>query len=146
MLCKLRKTKRPNKLLETDSETKGSNKIQKTKHVCIAEAHESTRKLFELTRPKDHEDHIAERDFTPMSHNNLVHKFVPMPQAMKVPDAKEAVDKEWEKLKKLPAWQLTKVKNKKGGHSGSTKGEKNSPCCYADGHLSSQKCRFETEI
>ena len=29
-----------------------------------------------------------------MSHYNLVHKFVPMPQAMKIPDAKAAVDKE----------------------------------------------------
>ena len=36
-----------------------------------------------------------------------------MPQAMKIPDAKAAVDKEWEKLAKLPAWQLNKVKGKK---------------------------------
>ena len=26
---------------------------------------------------------------------------------------KAAVDKEWEKLEKIPAWQLTKVRNKK---------------------------------
>ena len=32
---------------------------------------------------------------------------------MKIPDAKTAVDKEWEKLEKKPAWQLTKVRNKK---------------------------------
>ena len=32
---------------------------------------------------------------------------------MKIPDAKAAVDKEWEKLEKLPAWQVTKVKSKK---------------------------------
>ena len=31
---------------------------------------------------------------------------------MKIPDAKAAVDKEWEKLEKLPAWQMTKVKSK----------------------------------
>ena len=35
-----------------------------------------------------------------------------MLEAMKIPDAKAAVDKEWEKLEKIPAWQLTKVKNK----------------------------------
>ena len=29
---------------------------------------------------------------------------------MKIPDAKAAVDKEWEKLEKLPVWQMTKVK------------------------------------
>ena len=36
-----------------------------------------------------------------------------IPQAMKVPEAKAAVDKEWRKLEKIPAWQLTKVRNKK---------------------------------
>ena len=37
----------------------------------------------------------------------------PMPQAMKIPAAKAAVDKEWEKLEKIPAWNLTKVRSKK---------------------------------
>ena len=32
---------------------------------------------------------------------------------MKVPDAKAAADKEWEKLEKILAWQLTKVRNKR---------------------------------
>ena len=36
-----------------------------------------------------------------------------MPQALKIPDAKAVVEKEWEKLEKIPAWQLTKVRNKK---------------------------------
>ena len=44
---------------------------------------------------------------------NLVHKFIPMPQAMKFPAAKAAVDKEWEKLAKISAWNLTKVRSKK---------------------------------
>ena len=44
---------------------------------------------------------------------NLVHKFIPMPQAMKIPAAKAAVDKEWEKLEKFSAWNLTKVRSKK---------------------------------
>ena len=35
-----------------------------------------------------------------------------MPQTMKIPDAKAAVDKEWEKLEQLPAWQMTNVKSK----------------------------------
>ena len=34
-------------------------------------------------------------------------------QAMKLPAAKAAVDKDWEKLEKIPAWNLTKVKSKK---------------------------------
>ena len=32
---------------------------------------------------------------------------------MKILDAKAAADKEWEKLEKLPAWQLNKVKSQK---------------------------------
>ena len=48
-----------------------------------------------------------------MTHYNLVHKFIPEPQAMKILDAKAALDKEWKKLETIPAWQLEKVKSKK---------------------------------
>ena len=34
-----------------------------------------------------------------------------MPQAVKIPAAKAAVDKEWEKLENISAWNLTKVKS-----------------------------------
>ena len=36
-----------------------------------------------------------------------------MPQAMKIPAAKAAVDKEWEKLEKISAWNLTQVRSEK---------------------------------
>ena len=42
-------------------------------------------------------------------------KFLPMPQAMKIPSAKAAVEKEWEKVEKISAWNLTKVRSKKDG-------------------------------
>ena len=45
-----------------------------------------------------------------LSHYNLVHIFIPMPQAMKIPDA---ADKEWKKLETIPAWGVRKVKSKK---------------------------------
>ena len=48
-----------------------------------------------------------------MTDYSLVHMFIPMPQEMKIPNAKAAVVKEREKLKKIPAWQLTEVRNKK---------------------------------
>ena len=38
---------------------------------------------------------------------------IPMPQAMKIPAGKAAVDKEWGKLEKISAWNLTKVRSKK---------------------------------
>ena len=48
-----------------------------------------------------HEDHIAGKRDNSLQHYNLVHKFVPVPQAMKIPAAKAAVDKEWENLRKF---------------------------------------------
>ena len=36
-----------------------------------------------------------------------------MRQVMRIPDAKVAEDKEWEKFEKIPAWQTDKVKSKK---------------------------------
>ena len=63
--------------------------------------------------PSNHEDHIAGKGENSLQHYNLVHEFIPMPQAMKIPAAKAAVDKEWEKLEKISAWNLTKVKSKK---------------------------------
>ena len=61
------------------------------KHARIADAHESTRKRLEETLSKDHDDHIAEKGFHSLSHHNLVHKFVPMLQAIKNLDATAAV-------------------------------------------------------
>ena len=57
-------------------------------------------------------NHIAGNGDNSLQHHNLVHKFIPMLQAMKTPAAKAAVDKEWEELEKIPAWDLTKVRSK----------------------------------
>ena len=75
----------------------GSNKI-KTKLACIQEADESTRLRMGNSLPRHHEDHIARKGEISLQHYNLVHKFIHMPQAMKIPSAKAAVDKEWQKL------------------------------------------------
>ena len=85
----------------------------KTKLACILEADESTRMRMGNSIPQNHEDHIAGKGEKSLQHYNLVHKFIPMPQAMKIPAANAAVDKEWEKLEKISAWNLTKVKSKK---------------------------------
>ena len=85
----------------------------KFKQNLRVEANESTRMRMGNSIPQSHEDHIAGKGENSLQHYNLVHKFIPMPQAMKIPAAKAAVDKEWEKLKKISAWNLTKVKSKK---------------------------------
>ena len=95
---------------------------------------------------KDHEDHFAGKGNNSMTHFNLVHKFIPMPQMMKILFAKAAVDKEWKQRETIPAWQLDKVKSKKRGCSRSTKRQKESPLCHNEGHLSSQKCGVRTQI
>ena len=60
-----------------------------------------------------HLDHIAGKGINSLSRYNLVRKFILMPEAMGIPDAKEAVEKDLQKFEKIPAWQLTKVRNKK---------------------------------
>ena len=60
------------------------------------EASESTRLRMEGIPPKIHEDHIAGKGVIHCSTTIFLHKFIPMPQAMKLPAAKAAVDKEWE--------------------------------------------------
>ena len=74
---------------------------------------EQTRKRLEGTLHEDHEDHIAGKGIKSLKHFHLVHKFIPLPEPMKIQDAKAAVDKEWEELEKIPAWQLTRVRNKR---------------------------------
>ena len=76
------------------------------------EASESTRLRMGESLPNHHEDHSAGRGNNSLQHHNLVHKFIPMPQAMNILAAKAAVDKEWEKLEKISAWDLTKVRSK----------------------------------
>ena len=49
---------------------------------------ESTRLRMEESLPNYHEDHIAGKGDYSLQQNNLEHKFIPMPQAMKIPAAK----------------------------------------------------------
>ena len=88
-----------------------SNKT-KSKLACILEASESTRMRMEIRYRRITKTILQEKENS-LQHYNLVHKFIPMPQGMKIPAAKAAVDKEWEKLENFSAWNLTKVRSKK---------------------------------
>ena len=85
----------------------------KTRLECILEADESKRLRMGESLPNHHENHIAGKGNNSLQLYNLVHKFIPLPQALKILAAKAAVDKEREKLEKISAWNLTKVKSKK---------------------------------
>ena len=90
MLCKIVKSKK-------NCGSGASNKT-KTKLARVLQASESTRMRMGESLPTHHEDHIAGKGNNSLQHKNLVHKFIPMPQAMKIPAAKAAVDKEWGKI------------------------------------------------
>ena len=79
--------------------TRGKPNGIKSKLACILEASESTRLRMGESLPNHHEDHIAGKGDNSLQHYNLVHTFILMPQAMKIPAAKAAVDNEWEKWK-----------------------------------------------
>ena len=102
----------PCKIVKKNCGSGASNK-SKTKLACILEADESTRLCMAESLPNYHEDHIAGKGENSSQHYNLVHKFILMPQAMEILAEKAAVDKEWEKLEKIPAWDLTKVRSKR---------------------------------
>ena len=123
-------------------ETRGKTNKFKSKLACILEASESTRLRMEESLPDYHEDHFAGKENNSLQHRILVLKIIPTLQAMKIPAAKAALDKEWEKLEKIPGWDLTKVRSKKEViDEARTKGEK-VHFCINDGHLSFEDCRI----
>ena len=72
------------------------------------------RQRMESSLSKDHEDHIAGKGYHSIAHYNLVHKSIPMPQAMKIPDAKAAVDKEWKNSRQFQhgTWEKLRAQKK----------------------------------
>ena len=88
--------------------------------------------------PHHHQDHIAGNGENSLQHYNLVHKFIPMPYAMKIPAAKAAVDKEW-KIEKIGVEPDKSQKQKRGDRRSKDDGRKSS-FCIIDGHMSFEKC------
>ena len=67
----------------------------------------------------------------------ITNKFIPMPQGMKNPDAKAAVDKKWKKLETIPARRRLFWKHKE---------TKKKVHFATDGHMSPQKWGVGTKI
>ena len=82
---------------------------------------------------------LQERETIPYSTTIWHHKFIPMPQAMKILAAKAAVDKECEKLEKISAWNLTKVRSKKDVIDEARTSGAKVHFCIIDGHMSFEK-------
>ena len=67
-----------------------------SKYVWVAEGDESMRLRMEGSQNKNHENHIAGRGTNSSRQYDLVHTFILMLEAMKIPDAQLAVRKAWE--------------------------------------------------
>ena len=84
-----------------------------TKYACVVDADESTRPRLEGAGHKPHQDHITAKGMNSMAQLQSFSQIHSDASSNKIPHAKAAVEKECEKLEKIPAWQLTKVRNKK---------------------------------
>ena len=72
----------------------------KTKDACIVEVGECMGMRTEGSHHKNHEDHISGKGMNSLSHHNLLHKFIPWSQEMKIPTEEASVEKEWENSQK----------------------------------------------
>ena len=82
-----------------------------TKRKRKIEPYESQRSILHKGRDHSHEDHVADRGFHSLHLYNLVHTPVPISKTTRILAAKMSADKELEKLRKLPAWDTSKVQN-----------------------------------
>ena len=82
----------------------------KSKFACILEASESTRMRMEESLPKYHEGHIAEKVDNSLQHYNMAQIYS---YASSNEDTHSKSSSGWERLEKIPAWDLTKVRSKK---------------------------------
>ena len=108
----------------------GSNKL-KTRLACILEAVILQDCVWGNHYRLIMKTILQEKVENSLQHYNLVHKFVLVPQAVKIPAAKAVVDKEWENWRKFRrgTWQKSKVRNK-WSIEARTKGAEGSFCPY----------------
>ena len=75
----------------------------KTRLARILEAGESARLRMGESLPNHHEDHIAGKGENSLQHYNLVHKFIPMPQAINFRQQRQQWtrnEKNWRKFRR----------------------------------------------
>ena len=104
-----------NILIKSSGETHRNIGKRKTKCASVVDADESTRPRLEGAGHNFHQDHITAKGRNSMAHYGLENKFIPMPQALKIPDAKAAVEKKWRKTVENPGMAVdTSQKQERG--------------------------------
>ena len=109
---------------------------RKTKYARVVGADESTRPRLEGAGHKSHQVHITAKRMNSITHYSLVHKFIPMPQALKIPEAKAAVRtnvKNWRKSQH-GSWRKLETRKTWSMKQGT---RENSSFCVNGGSLSS---------
>ena len=80
--------------------------------------------------------HIAGKEDNSLQHYNLVNKFIPMPQALRIPAAKTAIDKKWKNWRNFRRGIWRKSKVRKGWSMKQGRSDAKSSFCITVGHLS----------
>ena len=106
-------------------------------------SHESTKQRVESSFFLKKNNFVFCAKDTSMTRYNLVHKFILIPQVMKIPDSNVAVDK-MERARETQHGNW-KDQQQEGGYSRNTKSPKESPLYCTDRHTLSQKEKTELE-
>ena len=92
---------------------------------------------------KTHEDHIRNPGYSSLSHHNLVHEPIPIPEAMIILQPQAAVDRNG-KIKEYASMARMKSESNTGGCRWGAKGRQDHALCDLHGFMSSPKIRNET--
>ena len=79
--------------IKSSGETRSNIGKRMTKYACVVDADEYSRPRLEGAVDKHHQYHITAKGMKTKTHYSVVHKFLPMPHALKKPDANTAVEK-----------------------------------------------------
>ena len=85
MLCKIP--------IKSSGETHSNIGKRMTKYACVVDADEYSRPRLEGAVDKHHQYHITAKGMKTKTHYSVVHRFLPMPHALKKLDANTAVEK-----------------------------------------------------
>ena len=98
LLCPARKLSKAIRIVGVVNPMRSNQNLR-----VLLEASESTRLRMGESLPNHHEDHISGKGDNSLQHYNLVHKFIPMPQAMKFRQQKQQWiknGKNWRKFRR----------------------------------------------
>ena len=129
----------PCKFFKKTCESGASNKI-KTRLACILEGDESRRLRMGESLQIIIKTILQEKEPIHCSITIWFTNLFLCTKTMKNPAAKAAVDKECEKMEKISAWNLTKVKSKKQVIDEVRMSGATFHFCIIDGHMSFEKC------